>query len=466
MYEELIEYKQIHGNCNVPNKFSENPQLGVWVGEQRKANKKNKLSQKRIDKLDQIDFVWNVLARVWEDNFSALVEYKKIYGDCNVPNKWAKNPTLGIWVQHQRQNKKKGKISKEYIERLNKLGFVWELLDTSWEEMFIALIKYKDENGHCNVPQRDLNNKQLGRWVRTQRKAKQDGKLSQERIQRLETLGFIWDTLETSWEQMFKTLVQYKNKHGHCNVPSPNSENSQLGVWVNTQRLTKRKGKLNEERVERLNQIGLIWEPKEAFWEEMFTALVEYKQIHGNCKVPNQYDKNQQLGQWVQHQRQAKKKGELSKERIERLNSLGFLWSPLDEQWEENFVALVEYKKVYGNCNVPARWDKNPVLGMWVHHQRQNRKKGKLNQEYIDRLNKISFVWDLLAQAWEDNFSALIEYKKKYGDCNVPNRWVKNPKLGMWVQRQRKNRKKGKLSKERIQRLDAIGFVWNIKVND
>jgi len=394
MYEKLVEYKSIHGNCNVPINWFENSQLGRWVSGQRKAKKEDKLGEERIKQLTKIGFIWDSLVQAWEENFAALLQYKNMYGDCNVPNKWDKNPTLGIWVQHQRQNKKKGKISKEYIERLNKLGFVWELLDTSWEEMFIALIKYKDENGHCNVPQRDLNNKQLGRWVRTQRKAKPDGKLSQERIQRLETLGFIWDTLETSWEQMFKSLVQYKNKHGHCNVPSPSSENQQLGVWVNSQRLTKRKGKLNKERIEQLNQIGFLWEPKEAFWEEMFTALVEYKQIHGNCKFPNQYDKNQQLGQWVQHQRQAKKKGELSKKRIERLNSLGFLWSPLDKQWEEKFIALVEYKKVYGDCNIPARWSKNSKLATWVHQQRQNKKKGKLSKERIQRLEAIGFVWN------------------------------------------------------------------------
>jgi hypothetical protein len=263
--------------------------------------------------------------------------------------------------------------------------------------MFLALIKYKEENGDCNVQQRDINNKRLGRWVRTQRQAKKDEKLSQERIQRLETLGFIWDTLEISWEQMFKALFQYKNKHGHCNVPSPNSENPQLGAWVNAQRLTKRKGELNEEPIEQLNQIGFAWNPYEEFWEEMFTALIEYKQIHGNCKVPNQYEKNPQLGQWVQHQRQAKKKGELSEGRIESLNNLGFLWSPLDEQWEEKFTTLVKYKKVHGDCNIPARWSENTQLAAWVHNQRQNKKKGKLREERIQRLDAIGFVWNPIA---------------------------------------------------------------------
>ncbi|RKZ83353.1 MAG: hypothetical protein DRR19_19260 [Candidatus Parabeggiatoa sp. nov. 1] len=468
MYEKLIEYKNIHGNCNVPNKYYENPQLGIWVGDLRKAKKRGKLSQERIDKLNKICFVWDLLAQAWEDNFTALIEFKKIYGHCNVPNRWDKNPKLGIWVQRQRQNNKKGEISKERIERLNKLEFVWEPLDTTWDEMFIALIKYKDENGHCNVQQRDLNNKQLGKWVHTQRKTKKDGKLSQERIEKLEKLGFYWNILETDWNEMYQKVIEYKNLYGNCNVPYRWSKVPKLGIWVTGQRNTRKIGKLSKERIEKLNRIGFIWNPSEMFeeiWEEMFETLVKYKNKYGHCNVPQNYSDLPKLAIWVNRQRQAKKKGMLSQEQIDKLNKISFIWNPLEQAWEDNFAALMEYKKIYGHCNVPSKWDKNQTLGMWVHHQRKNNRKGKLSQERIDRLNQIGFVWDLLAQAWEDNFAALMEYKKIYGHCNVPNRWDKNPKLGMWVQHQRQNKKKGKLSEERIQRLDAIGFIWNPKIN-
>ncbi|EDN70824.1 helicase domain protein [Beggiatoa sp. PS] len=394
MYENLKKYKKMYGNCHVPSDWFENPQLGIWVSGQRSAKKRDKLSQERIDKLNQIEFVWDLLEDAWDENFAELVQYKNMYDDCNVPSKWDKNPTLGIWVQHQRHNNKKGKISKEHIERLNQLGFMWELLDTAWEEMFLALIKYKKENGDCNVPQRDVNNKRLGRWVRTQRKAKQDGKLSQERIQRLETLGFIWDTLETSWEQMFKSLVQYKNKHRHCNVPNPNSENLQLGVWVNTQRLTKRKGELSEERVEQLNKIEFVWEPSQAYWEKMFEALLEYKNIYGHCKVPDKYSQIPRLNSWVRTQRKLKKDGKLKPEYIERLNKIEFVWNPHEEFWEQMFKMLIEYKNKHGHCKVPNRYSENKQLGSWVGFQRKAKKDGKLSEERIQRLEDIGFVWN------------------------------------------------------------------------
>ena len=113
----------------------------------------------------------------------------------------------------------------------------------SWETRFNELVQYKAKHGDCNS---SAEQGQLGKWVDTQRTNYKKGNLSQDRIDRLNGIGFEW-TLQRGrkgdWETRFNELVQYKAKHGDCNVPQ---RQGQLGKWVQNQRT--RKGKLRGPR--------------------------------------------------------------------------------------------------------------------------------------------------------------------------------------------------------------------------
>ena len=131
-----------------------------------------------------------------------------------------------------------------------------------------------------------------------------------------------------------------------------------------------------------------------------------------------------------------------------------------DNVWDQRFQELVAYKNRFGDCRVPVGWSENPTLAVWCSHQRQAYKKGRLSPERITRLEELGFVWDTFESAWEKMFGMLIDYKKRFGNCNVPQGWSEDPKLGRWVSTQRKLYKNGKLSPERIQRLKSVGFEW------
>ena len=141
------------------------------------------------------------------------------------------------------------------------------------------------------------------------------------------------------------------------------------------------------------------------------------------------------------------------------------MWDPQVADWEEQFAALEAYKALKGNCNVPAKYPENPSLATWVSTQRQKKKNRKLSAERIARLEKLDFVWELLATpaTWEEQFAALKAYKALKGNCNVPQDYPENPSLGKWVSKQRRTKKTGTLSGERIARLEALGFVWELR---
>lgn len=404
------------------------------------------------------------LGVTWDERYGELKAYKERFGDCRVPYKWSENPQLGTWVVVQRQVTKLGQTGKDRTERLNEIGFVWDPHDAYWEEMFAALVNFKEANGHCNVPIFQPDNRALGQWVNRHRNNRKRGEISEERLRRMNAIGFVWDALESSWEEMFAELLEYKATHGDCDVPKIWPQNQALATWIGSQRQFCKNGTLSDERISRLDAIGVVWHTKKASWEKMFAALVKYKKLHGDCNVPQGDPDNPQLGSWVDSQRKHRKQEALTQERIQQLDALGFTWDMRAASWEELFSALVEYKKAHGDCNVPYDWQDNPRLGTWVVMQRQakkGKKRNSLNGERIRRLDGLGFIWDPRDICWEEMFAALIAYKAKHGDCAVPKVWPENQPLAGWVFTQRRTMKQGSLGNDRVRRLNEIAFIWD-----
>ena len=178
---------------------------------------------------------------------------------------------------------------------------------------------------------------------------------------------------ESRWNDRFQELTRFKNKYGHCIVPTKFKPNPSLGCWVSTQRVHHKRMKvgrhtsLTEEKIKKLNSIGFIWDasdiPKheavgkkvaglkrkkkstdekemkegagkrinQSAWLDMYQKLKDYKEENGNTLVPSKY-KNKSLANWVAVQRrnyrEAKTSSNASKrmneERIALLEEIGF----------------------------------------------------------------------------------------------------------------------------------------------
>ena len=144
-----------------------------------------------------------MLEQEWLDRFNELTDYKAENGDCNVP--YRQGP-LGWWVYTQRQFYKKGILSQKRADLLEGIGFGWEPLDEAWTARFDELVDFKNENGDCNVPQ---VHGPLGEWVHNQCQSFKKGKLSQERVDLLESIGFIWERYDEAWMVRFDELVDF-----------------------------------------------------------------------------------------------------------------------------------------------------------------------------------------------------------------------------------------------------------------
>jgi superfamily II DNA or RNA helicase len=399
----------------------------------------------------QFDEVWAVL--------QALQEHDEVLAEI---------------IRHMREERgrTKGYDDKAFRGRVEMLGpslsldslresITTQIIDRiggNWDERFGALVAFKAQHGHCNVPAIYSSNPMLGHWVNSQRQEYRSGRLTQDRQSRLATLGFDWDPFEWQWEAGLKALQSFHRREGHCRVPRGHRERDYpLGNWAHSKRQDKET--LTPERRERLDALGFVWDPLEVAWEDQFAALNQFLAEHGHCNVPDDWQGNPKLARWVTTQRKLRKTDWFSTERQRRLDALGFVWDVLTGQWGEGFKALQTFHQREGHCRVPRQHcEKDYRLGHWVSTQRRD--KETLTPERRQRLDALGFVWDVLAGQWDEGFKALQTFHQREGHCRVPQEHRERGfPLGTWVEYQRSH-KEDRLTPERWQRLDALGFVW------
>ena len=472
---KLEKYSHDHRHVLVPHNY-ETPdgfKLGVWVSQKRTAKSKGKLGQEQIKSLDNLGFVWDVPDHLWKQGINRLQEYKTKHGHVLVPSDYVTPDgfKLGLWVNHRRVAKSRGHILEKHRKSLDDLGFVWHVLGHWWEQSISRLKDYKKKHGHVLVPHDYVtpDRFKLGIWVSQNRMAKSKGKLGQEQIRVLDDLGFVWDVLDHRWERWIRRLQEYRTKHGHVLVPRNcvTPDGFKLGSWVNQKRVAQAKGKLGQEQIKSLDNLGFVWDVPDHLWKQGINRFQEYKTKHGHVLVPSDYvtPDGFKLGLWVNHRRVAKSKGKLGREQIKSLDDLGFVWDVLGHWWEQSISRLKDYKRKHGHVLVPHDYDSDGFkLGIWVSKKRMAKSKGKLGQEQIRSLDELGFVWDVLDHLWEQGINRLQDYRRQHGHVLVPKGYetADGFKLGNWVNQRRVAKSRGKLGKEHIQCLDNVGFIWNV----
>jgi hypothetical protein len=204
-YQELVEYKHKHGDCTPPQ-TEEYAELWTWVFVQRRmysirsAGMPSSMTDKRVEALDYISFIFNMHEEIWNLRLKELHEYKRNFGDCLVPKKFSSNPVLAKWVDQQRtqykylQDGQRSHLTSERLKLLEGVEFVWNVHIYKWNLRLQELELLFEMNGHTNVPAKG-NNKSLVNWIRRQRSEynkyinKEKAQMDGERVLSLRNAG-------------------------------------------------------------------------------------------------------------------------------------------------------------------------------------------------------------------------------------------------------------------------------------
>lgn len=314
------------------------------------------------------------------------------------------------------------KDCRELFSRLN------DVLTVSWQTMFEQAKKYYSENGDLEVPARFITNDgySLGHWIYNQRavrKGQQTGNLSEEQIEKLNSIGMRWDLYtDYSWEKNFNAAKNYYEKNGHLDVPSRfvTRDGLPLGAWLSSLRTWESSGihpkYLSAERKKQLESIGMIWSKLDYYWEQNFSEALRYYRKNGDLIVPSNFvtDNGVHLGSWIFRQRKLHsgscKGTPLTAEQTARLNSIGMVWEP-EDPWLMSFNLVKGYYKEHGNINISQSTVVNGVwLGKWIAEQKKRLKSGKHYDKQREYLNNLPL--EDVSNIVQGNFSCIIDNQK------------------------------------------------------
>ena len=350
-------------------------------------------------------------------------------------------------------------------------------MEARWEVLCQAAAAAAAKEGTLELPRSYTihSGVPVGKWLELQRQVQagqRPGRLTAEQAAKLEKLGIRWNhRLEAAWEKGFASAQKYRTEHGDLLVPVRYRDKNDfaLGEWIVYNRQRYLGGNLTQNRIERLEAIGMVWSTSNDLWEQNYAAATQYYLEHGDLEVPIKYETPSGfgLGVWLGAQRAAHKAGELPQEQVERLDALGMDWTNRnDRKWMSLYDVAAAYYHEHGNLNVPSEYvtPDGVLLGKWVARQRYaylnpDRSSARVTPERKALLDKLGMVWEKY-DPWQERYDLALAYKTEHGDLEIPSvyKTADGVWLGSWVSRQRQALNSGSsaLSSERRKLLRTL----------
>ena len=375
------------------------------------------------------------------------------------------------------------------------------IISYTWEEAYELAKNFYNANNHLNIPRHFKTDNgiipseygfDLGEWLSRNRQSYKNGKLSPEKITKLNNLHIIWK-LTLSWEDAYKLAVEYYQNHNDIKIPASyiTEDGYHLGNWLALNRTKYRKNLLTKEQIQLLEKLKINWNIIYSF-EEAYYLLETYYNHYGNSNIPYNfktidginYDENgYNLYQFVKLQKDKYSRKELSIHQINLLERLNInlernkktTLKPLT--FDESLLLLRNYYNHYQNLDIKRSFktfdginynENGYPLGNIVSRLRIKYKNNKLTKEQIYLLENIDMIWSNQKnepKSWNEAYVEAETFYKINGHLLIPATYKTEDEfaLGNWIYLQRKN--KDKLSEQQIKLLNNIKMIWDLKID-
>ena len=408
-YHAAVTYYKEHGDLKVPRGYvsPDGVKLGLWLATTRRTvqngNKEQIITEEQIRRLKELGVRFEKRKTLsWEQAYQAASQYRRVHGDLKVPLSYTTEEGYGLgrWIRGQREAQEKKTLSPERQKLLDALDMVWALPD-GWEEKFQLVRSYYEAHGDCKLPSDYVvDGIWLGRWLREQVKRFHEQKLTPEQGSKLMSVGIQPNRSqkELLWEQKYAGARAYFEEHGNLRVPRRyrTEDGDPLGSWIQTQRDSHNKGSLSREHQQRLDEIGMIWDPAWDDWMFNYELARSHFEAAGDLDVPPTVKSRTggALRIWLDNQRTAYREHKLSGEQVRLLEAVHMDWRPLTEiAWEQHYAEAKEYFEAHGDLNMPNSYQcpNGFVLGAWVKRQREH--GSELPEDKKKKLDEIKMKW-------------------------------------------------------------------------
>ena len=452
------------------------------------------------------------LAKKYYEHYSDLkipFSFKTINGYESDENGY----NLGFWISNQRVKYKKGTLSEDRIKQLEKIDMIFGIgKQDVWNIMYDLAKKYYEHHGNLKIShsfktingyETDEKGYKLGFWISKQRINYKNGTLSEDRIEKLEEIGMIFENVyKDTWNMMYKLAKKYYEHYDNLKIPKMfktingyeiDEKGYNLGVWIATQKTNYNKSILSEDKIEKLEEIGMIFKKvNDNTWNMMYKLAKKYYEHYGDLKISRSFktingyeiDKNgYNLGFWISNQRVKYKNDTLSEDRIKQLEKIDMIFGiGKQDAWNIMYDLAKKYYEHYGNLKIPRSFktvngyetdEKGYKLGVWITTQKTNYNKSILSEDRIKKLEKIGMMFENVNDdTWNKMYELAKKYYEHYDNLKIPKMFKtingyeideEGYNLGAWINTQRFSYKKGTLFEDRIEKLEEIGMMWNIR---
>ena len=405
------------------------------------------------DLFETLTYVMNRLNSTWEQKYNLAKAYYEHYGNLEVPTPFRTTNgyeydengiKLGIWIRSIRDTyngtQNSYKLTEERIEDLKKIGMRFEVKDRdkNWNTKYNLAKAYYEHHGNLDISgtykttngyEYDENGINLGSWItylRMTYNGKNSCKISEKQIKLLKEIGMRFTTTDSKkvWNAKYNLAKAYYDHHGDLEIPLTfktingyeyDENGIRLGSWIGTQRQNYKNNKLSEEKINKLLEIKMIFHHEASYLQGdyMYNLAKAYYEHHGDLEVTvtfktkngYEYDENgQNLGKWIQDQREKYNAGRLSENRYKLLSEIGMRFSPTykDNVWNKMYELAKAYYEYYGDLKIGYHFETNNgidhnkgelKLGRWISQQRYNYRTNKISRDRINKLNQIGMDW-------------------------------------------------------------------------
>lgn len=472
-YSDDSDYnKKIHDFSKKRHRNLKSPELGTIEIKERKKPKQYK----------SILVITEEYLEKWEYMFGKMTAFYNENKHCTVPRDF-KDRTLYGWYRKQKLLYAAGLIPKEHITKLNSINFhfgdghtlYWE---RKWLGSYNQLLEIYNKTGESNVIRQKDNTHPLfyiSNWVAMERGKYKKGKLKDWQIEKLEKIGFQWEMnrlpsqkrFVDDWLDKLALLEDYKKEFGDCNISQNNKDPkySGLGKWLNDQRNNFKKSRkiLTKDRIELLEDIGVMWDMDVFNFEKRIEQLIKFKEENESFNIPSNYKPNPSLGNYIYR---LKTKGVKEEWKKQKLHKIGFYEIGTVEKKEKQghitkswFDNLRKLKKL-PNPNITKSNIDYPDLAKWLQNQKRTYRYGRLKAEQIMELKKLGIKLPQKSKKlkrWEDYIEIIELFREEYGNKEITKSF--DSELYDWIKQQEINYKSKKLRKHKIEKLVTLGIL-------
>lgn len=354
--------------------------------------------------------------------------------------------------------KQEEKIFLEGFEEKLKNSLFDQIIDRtarSWDLQFMKFKEYLEINKDYPTKHTDYS---LYAWMVNQRNAKKKGRLIFKQIEELDSIDFVWDSHEATWDENFEKLKKYRQTHEY--EPSK-EEDAGLSQWLNYQKNDKREAEFYKNRRQRISDLNFK-DRSDKIWEENFEKLKEYRLTH---EYEPSKEEDAYLYQWLQIQKSQKRKDENFQLKRQQILDLNFKGNQQDKTWDDTFDLLVTYLKENENT-YPSQRNKETIahrLAVWFLRIRADYRKGLLDDYRLKKLLSINFPFYPIEERWEEFFNKTKEWIQSNKKFPIGS---ENIELSAWLKKQVDNFNNNSLDsikKKLLEEININEFIEELK---